>query len=226
VIGWASFPNSTRTHSGVQNTWYSLLHPLPASTADGVTNRASTGRHKQLQHQPLGAQGLAAHHDFNGARSSSGEARNRSGRGEAPTAALRPDLERSDSIEGYDGLELALRGAKGGWVCGGAAGGSPVPWKGARRTNLVATARSSASGAREGNERVVRWSGFYCEWRRRRASTSAGDIGRQAATCPHARTRRCARGGHAGQGRRDPYRVTVAIHILPLSVFLRNSTKI
>ena len=84
----------------------------------------------------------------------------------------------------------------------------------------MAAAMSSASGAREGNERVVRWRGFYREWRRRRASTSAGDTGRQAAACPHARMRRCTRGGRAGQGRRDPYRVTVAIHILPLSVFL------
>ena len=28
--------------------------------------------------------------------------------------------------------------------------------------------------------------------------------------CLHARTRRCARGGRVGQGRRDPYRITVA----------------
>jgi len=35
-----------------------------------------------------------------------------------------------------------------------------------------------------------------------------------------------ARGGRAGQGRRDPYRITVAVHIPSLSVFLRNSTKI
>jgi len=68
-----------------------------ASTADGGTNRASTGRHKQTQRQPLGAQGLAAHRDFNGERSGGAEAWSRSGRGEALTAALRPELERSGS---------------------------------------------------------------------------------------------------------------------------------
>jgi len=38
--------------------------------------------------------------------------------------------------------------------------GSLVAWKGARRANLVGAARSSVSGARERNERIVRWSGF------------------------------------------------------------------
>ena len=58
-------------------------------------------------------------------------------------------MERSDSVEGYDGLELALGGANGGWFQGGAAGALGWLGKGARKANLVAAARSSASGARE-----------------------------------------------------------------------------
>jgi len=62
---------------------------------------------------------------------------------------LQPESEGSGSVEGYDGLELALEGANGGWVQGGAAGGSLVAWKGARRANLVGAVSSSASGAKE-----------------------------------------------------------------------------
>ena len=64
-------------------------------------------------------------------------------------AVLRPESEGSGSVEGYDGLELALGGANGGWVQGGAAGALGWLGKGARKANLVAAARSSASGARE-----------------------------------------------------------------------------
>ena len=215
AVGWASIFGLSSNPWDTQDTPYSLLTLLLTSTADGDTTRASTCRHKQLQRQPPGVQGLAAHRDFNGARSGSGGARRGAGHGEAPTAALRPESEGNGSVEGYGGLELAL-GLLSSWR---SCWGSLVAWKGARRANLVAAARSLASGAREGNECVVRWRGFYREWRRRRASTSAGDTGRQAVACPHARTRRCARGGCAGQGRHDPYWVTVAIHILPFLSF-------
>ena len=110
-----------------------------------------------------------------------------SGHGEAPTAALWPDLEGSDSVEGYDGLELALGGANGGWFQGGAAGALGWLGKGARKVNLVAAARSSASGVREGNERIVRWRGFYRERRRHCASTSPGtQAGKQLRALTHA----------------------------------------
>ena len=55
----------------------------------------------------------------------------------------------------------------------------------------------------------------------RRLATLAG----KQAACSHACTRRCTRGGRAGQGRRDPYRITVGVHILPFSVLLQNSSK-
>ena len=42
-----------------------------------------------------------------------------------------------------------------------------------------------------------------------RASTLPGDAGKQAAACPHGRSRCCAHGGRVGQGAGDPYRVTV-----------------
>jgi len=55
----------------------------------------------------------------------------------------------------------------------------------------------------------------------RRLATQAGKQ-----LCAHTHARSAERGGRAGQGRRDPYRITVAVHILPLSVPLRNSFKI
>ena len=42
------------------------------------------------------------------------------------------------------------------------------------------------------------------------ASTLPGDAGKQAAACPHGRSRCCTHGGRVGQGAGDPYRVTVA----------------
>ena len=48
---------------------------------------------------------------------------------------------------------------------------------------------------------------------------------RQATACLHARTRRCARSGHAGQGAGDPHRITVADPYPLFSVPLQNSAK-
>jgi len=64
AIGQASTVNPLRISCGARTTRYPPQFPLLASTAVGGTNRASTGRHKQPQRQPLGAQGLEAHRDF------------------------------------------------------------------------------------------------------------------------------------------------------------------
>ena len=90
-----------------------------------------------------------------------------------------------------------------------------VAWKGNEEGEFVGAVSSSASGVKEKKERGGRWSGLYRERRGRPASTSPGDTGRQATACSHACTRRCTHGGRAGQGRRDPYRITVAVHIRP-----------
>ena len=149
--------------------------------ADGNIGHTSTNRHKQTQHQPLGAQGSAAHRNFNGAKSGGGEARSRPDRSEGFAAVLS-----AGNMEGQLGLELQAIRARSG-----------------RPRELLSSRRSSggALGARTGSghdefvgkevhqhrvrekekERVGQWSGFYHEWRRRRASTSAGDTGRQAA---------------------------------------------
>jgi len=89
---------------------------MATGAANGRHGRANAGRYERVERELNGVYASVAHCDFNGARSGSGEARSRSGHGEAPTAALWPDLERSDSVEGYDVLELALGGANGGWV--------------------------------------------------------------------------------------------------------------
>ena len=55
---------------------------------DGNVDRANTGRHKQLEHNPRGAQAPVAHRDFKGVGSSGREARRRVGRGEAKSPSL------------------------------------------------------------------------------------------------------------------------------------------
>ena len=52
----------------------------------------------------------------------------------------------------------------------------------------------------------------------------AAQAGKQAA-CLHAHTRRCARGGRAGQVAGDPHRITVADPYPLFSVPLQNSAK-
>ena len=56
-----------------------------------------------------------------------------------------------------------------------------------------------------------------------RASTLPGDAGKQAAACPHGRSRCCAHGGRVGQGASDPYRVTVATLIPSFLNFVKFS---
>ena len=181
------FSTPWRTSGPPDPSFSPSLAPMATGAADGRLGRANAGRYERVERELDGVKASVAHRDFNGARSGSGEARSRSGHGEAPTVALWPDLERSDSVEGYDGLELALGGSNGGWVQGGAAGTLGWLGKGARKANLVAAARSSASGAREGNERIVRWRGFYRERRRRCASTSPGtQAGKQLRALTHA----------------------------------------
>ena len=67
---------------------------------------------------------------------------------EHPRRRFRPESKENSSVAGYDRLELALGGANGCGVLGGAAGGSLVAWKGARRTNSGSAVSSSASGLR------------------------------------------------------------------------------
>jgi hypothetical protein len=66
--------------------------------------------------------------------------------GEALTAVLRPELERNGSVEGAGRLELALGGAIGGLVQGGAAGALEWLGKGAGKANSGSAGSSSASG--------------------------------------------------------------------------------
>ena len=64
-------------------------------------------------------------------------------------------------------------------------------------------------------ERVGRWSGFYREWRRRGASTSAGNTGEDTHGVARAAA---ARGSDA----RDPHGITVAGPIYSLLFFFSN----
>ena len=125
-----------------------ILAPVATGTADSRLGRANVGRYERVERELDGVQASVAHRDFNGARSGSGEARREAGHGAVSTAAFRPGLEKNGSGWSYGRVELALRGANGCGVLGGAAGGSLVAWKGARRTNSGSTGSSSASGFR------------------------------------------------------------------------------
>ena len=212
AVGRASISDLSLNPWDTQDTPYSILTSMLASMMDGGTNRASTGRHKQTQRQPLGAQGLAAHRDFNGARSTHGGASAEIG-------------------EEWLGLELrrvraCARGRKWWLGLGRSCWGVSCGLEGSEEGEFGGRIELVGVGCERKKERVGQWSDLYHKRRRLQASTSPGDTGRQAAACPHGHTRRCARGGRARQGRCDPYRITVAVHILPLFVPLRNYFKI
>jgi len=63
--------------------------------ADDRLGRAHAGHHGRVERAKSSAKALGAHHDFNKARSSSGEAQ-----GDVLTAALRPELERKTARVG------------------------------------------------------------------------------------------------------------------------------
>ena len=80
---------------------------------DGNVDRANTGRHKQLEHNPRGAQAPVAHRDFKGVDSGGREARRRAGRGEALAAAFLPELQTMGLAGSFKRLERAVMGRGG-----------------------------------------------------------------------------------------------------------------
>ena len=81
--------------------------------ADGRLGRAHAGHHERVERAKSSAKVLGAHHDFNRAKSSSGEGRSDAGHGGMLAAALWPELERNGLVEGADRLKLVLGGAIG-----------------------------------------------------------------------------------------------------------------
>ena len=124
--------------------------------ADGRLGRANAGHHKRVERELSSAKASGAHHDFNRAKSSSGEGRSDAGHGSVFAAALWPELERNGSVEGAGRLELALGGAIGGGAQGGAAG--VLKWLGKEtgEANLGGAGSSSASSGKKKKERVGR----------------------------------------------------------------------
>ena len=156
----SSISSSTRIPWDTQATLYSLLAPPATSMADGNVGRASADRHKQVKHQPKGAQVSATHCDLNGVDSGGREARRRAGRGEVLAAAFLPEMGKTGSAGSFRGLERAVKGPGGGWVAGEA---DAVHWGGEKGVSAVnfAVARARLVGALRGKQRcVVRWSGF------------------------------------------------------------------
>ena len=128
--------------------------------ADGRLGRANAGHHERVERELSSAKASGAHHDFNRAKSSSGEARSDAGHGGVLAAVLRPELERNGSVEGAGWLELALGGAIGGGAQGGAAG--VLKWLGKEtgEANLGSGASSSTLSATEKKDRVGRCNGL------------------------------------------------------------------
>jgi len=169
--------------------------------ADGNVGCAYADRYKRVECKPRVIQARVAHHDFKGVESGGRVARRRAGRGEVLAAAFLPELEEKGSVWSYKGLEYAVRRSGASWVAGEADAAHWGGEKGVSATNFT-VARARLVGALRGErKRVGRWSGFYREWRRRGASTIAGDTGRQAAAWRRGRVRRCTLCGLAEQRR-------------------------
>jgi hypothetical protein len=133
---------------------------------------------------------------------------------------------RTEELWRLGGLEKELGGALSSQECGEHGGVLNLTGEGSSTVNFEREARQDPSALDGENARRR-----PCWCLRERgsepgASTSPGDAGKQAAACLHACARRCSRGGCAGQGAGDPYRITVATPIFPLFVPLRNSAKI
>jgi len=65
--------------------------------ADGNVGRANTGRYKQVEHKPKGAQAPVAHRDFKKMDSGSEDGRKRTGYGEVLAVAFLPELGKTGS---------------------------------------------------------------------------------------------------------------------------------
>ena len=131
----------------------------------------------------------------------------------------RSDLEKNGSVEGSGGLELALGGAIGGLVRGGAAGALEWLGKGARKANWRSAARSPASGAREGTSASSSGKAFFAKGRDavppRRLATQAA---KQLRALTHAGG--AARAAAALDRAPRSTSATVAVPILPLFCIL------
>ena len=145
--------------------------------------------------------------------------------GRAPRRRSRPELEKREELGRLRGLERELGGALG-------------PHEGDEDAGLLNLAREGVVMANRRGELVgVLWlrmeetrGGVHAGAQRGEgnepgASTSPGDAGKQAAACPHGRSRCCAHGGRVGQGAGDPYRITVATPIFPLLSPCENQPK-
>jgi len=66
---------------------------VTTGTADSRLGRANAGHYERVERELSSAKASEAHHDFNRAKSSSGEARSDAGHGGVLAAALRPELE-------------------------------------------------------------------------------------------------------------------------------------
>ena len=110
----------------------------------------------------------------------------------------------------YGRVERVFGGAIDGGAQGRAAGLLRRLGKGVGTANFGGQRSSPVSGAMEKKSMFAGREAY---------NANGGDVqlphrlatqaGKQAA-CLHARTRRCARGGRAGQGAGDPHRITVA----------------
>ena len=137
----------------------------------------------------------------------------------------RSDLEKNGLVEGSGGLELALGGAIGGLVRGGAAGALEWLGKEARKANWRSAARSSASGARKGTSAPSSGKAFIAKGGDavppRRLATQAG---KQLRALTHAGG--AARAAAALDRAPRSTSATVAIHIpLPFCLLCEISTK-
>ena len=130
----SSISSSSRIPWDTQATIYSLLGLPTTSMADGNVGRASTDRHKQVKHQPKGAQVSVGHRDFNGVDSGGREARRRAGRSEALAAGFLPELGKMGSAGSFRVSEHAVNGPGGGWVTGEA---DAAHWGGEKRVSAV-----------------------------------------------------------------------------------------
>jgi hypothetical protein len=89
----ASFPNLPRTQRHPFHPLSPILALVTTGTADGRLGRANAGHYEQVERELSSAKASEAHHDFNRAKSSSGEARSDAGHGGVLAAALWPELE-------------------------------------------------------------------------------------------------------------------------------------